>query len=242
MMNTWLMRRPVRRPVSRATTAPSSSSVCRLPFISSSASPCADQLDGFRRRGVAVRRVDDRGAARDRCRCCLRDLADLRGGPDEDRRDQSASRRPRSRRPAPFPRRDAPRRSARARGCGIVRAVLVLSGSGCRAPSSSRPSTGRAANRGAADGFARRDPGDVASTEHQDTARPPSDVSLYLAFISLAVSAMALTVVSKSTRRFAGISLLAIMNPVQAFTAPNAQRSMQGTWTKPATGSQVIPR
>ena len=40
MMKTWLIRRPVRRPVSRATTAPSSSSVCRLPFISSSASPC----------------------------------------------------------------------------------------------------------------------------------------------------------------------------------------------------------
>ena len=39
MMNTWLMRRPVRRPVSRATTAPSSSSVCRLPFMSSSACP-----------------------------------------------------------------------------------------------------------------------------------------------------------------------------------------------------------
>src|SRR4249920_2356876 len=76
----------------------------------------------------------------------------------------------------------------------------------------------------------------------RETARPPSDVSLYLAFISLAVSAMALTVVSKSTRRFAGISLLAIMNPVQAFTAPNAQRSIQGIWTKPATGSHVIPR
>src|SRR5262245_12233175 len=40
MMKTWLMRRPLRRPVSRATTAPRSSSVWRLPFISSSASPC----------------------------------------------------------------------------------------------------------------------------------------------------------------------------------------------------------
>ena len=39
MMNTWLIRRPVRSPVSCATTAPRSSSVCRLPFISSSASP-----------------------------------------------------------------------------------------------------------------------------------------------------------------------------------------------------------
>src|SRR6188472_2871690 len=64
-----------------------------------------------------------------------------------------------------------------------------------------------------------------------DTARPPSDVSLYLVFISLAVSAIADTVVSKSTRRLVGISLLAIMKPVHAFTAPKAQRSMHGTCT-----------
>ena len=35
----WLTRRAVRRPVSRDTTAPMSSSVCRLPFISASALP-----------------------------------------------------------------------------------------------------------------------------------------------------------------------------------------------------------
>ena len=35
----WLMRRAVRMPVSRATTAPISSSVCRLPFIRASARP-----------------------------------------------------------------------------------------------------------------------------------------------------------------------------------------------------------
>src|SRR5690349_20773354 len=75
-----------------------------------------------------------------------------------------------------------------------------------------------------------------------ETARPPSDVSLYFEFISLAVSAIAATVVSKSTRRLAGISLLAIMNPVHAFTAPYAHRSMHGTCTKPATGSHVRPR
>ncbi|MNJ62580.1 hypothetical protein D3C77_584250 [compost metagenome] len=39
MMNTWLMRRPLRKPVVRATTSCISSSVCRLPFISSVASP-----------------------------------------------------------------------------------------------------------------------------------------------------------------------------------------------------------
>ena len=40
------------------------------------------------------------------------------------------------------------------------------------------------------------------SRARRETARPPSDVSLYLEFISLAVSAIAFTVVSKSTRRF----------------------------------------
>ena len=39
MRKTWLIRRAVRRPVSLATTSLISSSVCRLPFISSSALP-----------------------------------------------------------------------------------------------------------------------------------------------------------------------------------------------------------
>jgi hypothetical protein len=39
MMKAWLMRRSVRRPVALRTTAPISSSVCRLPFISISALP-----------------------------------------------------------------------------------------------------------------------------------------------------------------------------------------------------------
>ena len=68
MRKTWLMRRPVRRPVSRATTAPSSSSVCRLPFISSSALPCSHELDGFRGGRMAVRRFDDFDVAEVRCR------------------------------------------------------------------------------------------------------------------------------------------------------------------------------
>src|SRR5215510_11595816 len=84
-----------------------------------------------------------------------------------------------------------------------------------------------------------RSPAQQSVTE---TARPPSDVSLYFEFISLAVSAIAATVVSKSTRRLAGISLLAIMKPVHDLTAPYAHRSMHGTCTKPATGSQVMPR
>ena len=39
MTKQWLIRRAVRSPVSRATTAAISSSVCRLPFISASARP-----------------------------------------------------------------------------------------------------------------------------------------------------------------------------------------------------------
>ena len=39
MTKQWLMRRAVRMPVSRDTTAPISSSVCRLPFIRASARP-----------------------------------------------------------------------------------------------------------------------------------------------------------------------------------------------------------
>ena len=39
MTKQWLTRRAVRSPVSRLTTAPISSSVCRLPFISASALP-----------------------------------------------------------------------------------------------------------------------------------------------------------------------------------------------------------
>src|SRR5262245_19378819 len=75
-----------------------------------------------------------------------------------------------------------------------------------------------------------------------DCASPASLVSLYLPFMSFAVSANATIVSSRFTRCLDAISLVAIMKAVQAFTAPKAHRSMQGTCTKPATGSQVIPR
>src|SRR5258708_3102071 len=83
------------------------------------------------------------------------------------------------------------------------------------------------------------------SLDQQSTterANPASLVSLYLLFMSFAVSASAITVASKSTRCLEAISLLAIAYAVQAFTAPNAQRSMHGTCTYPATGSHVMPR
>ena len=41
------MRRAVRSPVSRLTTAPISSSVCRLPFISASALPSRTSSTAF---------------------------------------------------------------------------------------------------------------------------------------------------------------------------------------------------
>src|SRR5256885_1316517 len=62
-------------------------------------------------------------------------------------------------------------------------------------------------------------------------ARPASLVSLYFVLMSLPVSARVLIVVSRSTRCRDAISFVAIMYAVQAFTAPNAQRSMHGTWT-----------
>src|SRR6476661_4435618 len=73
-------------------------------------------------------------------------------------------------------------------------------------------------------------------------ANPPSLVSLYFVLMSRPVSARVLMVVSRSTRCRAAISLVAITKAIQALTAPKAQRSMQGTCTYPATGSQVIPR
>ena len=130
MMKTWLMRRPVRSPVSRATTAPSSSSVCRLPFISSSALPLRTSSTAFAAAawlcGASTIRVLPEV---DAGRCG--DLRDLRGRADEDRRDQSQLRRLRSRRPAPVSRTDARPRSGSARRLvAALQQLFVLSGSG----------------------------------------------------------------------------------------------------------------
>src|SRR6478735_5071330 len=69
----------------------------------------------------------------------------------------------------------------------------------------------------------------VAQQRVRFWASPASLVSLYFGFMSLAVSASVLIVVSRSTRCRLAISLVAIMAATQAFTAPKAQRSMQGT-------------
>ena len=47
MMKTWLMRRPVRSPVSRLATSASSSSEWRLPFMRSSALPSRTSATAF---------------------------------------------------------------------------------------------------------------------------------------------------------------------------------------------------
>jgi hypothetical protein len=57
MMNTWLMRRSVRRPVSLATTALSVQAALHEQL----GLALADQLHGLRSRGVAVRCIDDLG-------------------------------------------------------------------------------------------------------------------------------------------------------------------------------------
>ena len=58
-MKTWLIRRAVRRPVVPDVTARISSSVCRLPFISSSPLASRTSSTALRGGGVAVRRVDE---------------------------------------------------------------------------------------------------------------------------------------------------------------------------------------
>src|SRR5690606_31499769 len=73
-------------------------------------------------------------------------------------------------------------------------------------------------------------------------ARPPSAVSLYLWFISTAVSHMVFTTASKETFAKSGVLCRASCEAVMAFMAPMVFLSMQGTCTSPAIGSQVRPR
>ena len=87
----WLTRRAVRSPVSRCTTAPISSSVCRLPFISASALPSRTSSTAFAAEpGCMARR---RLAGRDVDAVFLGHGLDARLRADQDRRDQSESRR-----------------------------------------------------------------------------------------------------------------------------------------------------
>ena len=92
MTKTWLMRRPVRSPASRATTAPSNSSVWRLPFMRSSACPVRTSSTAFAAApwlcGVSTIVHPIEGESR-----LTGDLRDFGGRTDEDRDDQPFLRR-----------------------------------------------------------------------------------------------------------------------------------------------------
>ena len=92
MTKQWLTRRAVRSPVSRLTTAPISSSVCRLPFISASALPSRTSSTALSAESWLCARVDDR-QPRDVDAVLLRDRLDPRARTDQDRRDQAELRR-----------------------------------------------------------------------------------------------------------------------------------------------------
>ena len=70
------------------TTAPISSSVCRLPFISASTLPEATSATAFSAEFVAVFRIDDLKAGDIEARK-YGDIANAAGGADEDRLDQA---------------------------------------------------------------------------------------------------------------------------------------------------------
>src|SRR5207244_3708367 len=72
-------------------------------------------------------------------------------------------------------------------------------------------------------------------------ARPPREVSLYLSFMSAPVSRIVLITLSSDTK-WVPSPRKAIRAALIAFTEPIALRSMQGTCTRPPTGSQVSPR
>ena len=88
MMKQWLIRRAVRMPSVLDTTAPISSSVCRLPFISASAAPQRTCSTALAAESWLCSAIDDRHAA-DVEVPARRDLLDARRRTDQDRRNQA---------------------------------------------------------------------------------------------------------------------------------------------------------
>src|SRR5690606_10657866 len=80
------------------------------------------------------------------------------------------------------------------------------------------------------------------SLRYTPTASPPSEVSLYFVFMSLAVSHMVLTTLSKGTFALAGSESNASSAALMALMAPMQLRSIHGICTNPPMGSQVRPR
>ena len=81
MMNTWLMRRPVRRP-SRARRPRRAARRCAgCPSSGARPRPCGPARPPCAAARMAVRRVDDRGVRRDRCPLLRRSPAIFAAGP-----------------------------------------------------------------------------------------------------------------------------------------------------------------
>ena len=139
MTKQWLTRRAVRSPVSRRTTAPISSSVCRLPFISASALPSRTSATAFSAESWLCGGVDDRQARDVDAFAPARPPRSARAArPGSARSARASPRRPR--RAASSRRRDARRPSAsaaapcrRRAGAGISRACVAMR-SPCRSP------------------------------------------------------------------------------------------------------------
>ena len=87
MMKQWLMRRAVRMPLSCATTAAISSSVCRLPFISASAFPSRTSATALAAESWLCSEATS-GKPEISMPAAPAASRDPRGGPDQDRRDQ----------------------------------------------------------------------------------------------------------------------------------------------------------
>jgi len=71
-------------------------------------------------------------------------------------------------------------------------------------------------------------------------AKPPSEVSLYLKFMSRAVSHIVLMTPSRETFAKSGVLCNANCEAVIALIAPIVFLSIQGIWTSPPMGSQVM--
>ena len=94
MTKTWLMRRPVRRPVSRATTAPAARRCAGCLSSAASASPSRTSATAFAAAAWLCGASTIRALLRS-MPCLAASACDVGGRADEDRRDQALLRRPR---------------------------------------------------------------------------------------------------------------------------------------------------
>ena len=123
-MKTWLMRRPVRRPVSSRDDRAQELVRVEAAFHQQLRLALANQLHGLGRRGMAVWRIDDPGLAEiDAVAVAISWI--LAAGPTRIGA-INPSRPPRWLRPMPLPRRDARPPSGPPPGSGISPAVVRI--------------------------------------------------------------------------------------------------------------------